>query len=43
MLHFDLEMTENTSCNLVAKGWVWDLGQNLSNCQATRQAKNFES
>ena len=43
MLHFDLENTKSTCCNLIAKNWGWDLGQNLSNCQATRQDENFES
>ena len=43
MLHFDLEKTKSTCCNLVAKGRDWDLGQNLNNCQATRQAENFET
>ena len=43
MPHFDPEKTKSTCCNLVAKGWRWDLGQNLSNYQATRQAENFES
>ena len=43
MLHFDLEKAKSTCSNLVAKGWSWDLGQNLSNCQATRQAENIES
>ena len=43
MLHFHLEKTKSTCCNLVAKGWGWNAGQNLSNCQATRQAENFES
>ena len=28
--------------NRVAKGWGWDFGQNLSNCQATDQAENLE-
>ena len=42
MLDFDLEKTKSTCYNLVAKGWDWDLGQNLSNCQATRQAEIFE-
>ena len=26
----------------VAKGWGWDFGQNLSNCQAIDQAENLE-
>ena len=43
MLHFDLEKTKSTCRNLAAKGWGWDLGQELSNCQATRQVENFES
>ena len=43
MLHFDLEKTKSNCCSLVAKGWVWDLGQNLSNYQATSMAENFES
>ena len=42
MLHFDLEKTKSTCCNLVAKGWGWDLGQNPSKYQATRQTENFE-
>ena len=28
--------------NRVAKGWGWDFGQNLSNCQATDQVENLE-
>ena len=43
MLHFDLEKTKSTCRNLAAKGWGWDLGQELSNYQATRQVENFES
>ena len=31
MIHFDLEKTKIACCILVAKGWGWDLGQNLSN------------
>ena len=43
MLHFDLEKTKSTFCNLVAKGWDIDSGKNLNNCQTNRQAENFES
>ena len=42
MLHFDLGKTKSTCCNLLGKGWGWNLGQNLSNYQATRQAENFK-
>ena len=28
--------------NRAAKGWGWEFGQNLSNCQATDQAENLE-
>ena len=37
MLHFDLEKTKSTCCNLAAKQ-----AQNLSNCQAIRQAESFK-
>ena len=43
MLHVDLEKIKSTCRNLVAKGWDWDLGQNLSNCWATSLAENLES
>ena len=43
MLHFDLDKTKSTCSNLVAKGWRWNLDQNLTKCQATRQAENFDS
>ena len=36
LTHFSLQS------NRVAKGWGWDFGQNLSNCQATDQAENLE-
>ena len=43
MFLFDLEKTKSTCCDLVAKPWDWDLGQNLSNFEATRQPENVES